>query len=174
MASIKMPNRAKGAIKVAANMTAEQKRDRARKDSHRISHESGDQEAGREPPSCRRPEPGLQPGIGGFLLPLEVAGQKPAGHEQPPDQVPERELEKGEVAPGADAGNRDNREGGGFGGDNGEQHGPCRQIAGAKKIVPRRALGAGNPQPHAQGENEIDDDDGEIDAGNVWAPVNGR
>ena len=101
------------------------------------------------------PKRDSEPGVGRLLLAAEVSGQEPDRHADPSDQVPEGELEKGEIATRADAGHRDDGERGGFGGDDGEEDGPGRQIASAEEVIGSASLAASNPEAQAQGESEV-------------------
>jgi hypothetical protein len=106
----------------------------------------------------------LQPCVRRFLLAAEIAGKQPQGHADAADQVADRELEEGEVAAGADAGNGDDRERGGLGGDDGEQDRPGGEIPRAEEVVGGAALVAGDPEPYTERKDEVEADDDDVEA----------
>ena len=105
----------------------------------------------------------LQPGVGRLLLAPEVSGEQPGRDADPADQVPEGELEKGEVAPRADARDGDDRERGGLGRDDREQDGPGGEIARAEEVVGRAPLMPGDPQPDTERKDEVQADDDDVE-----------
>ena len=142
----------------------QRERDGAGEDPDGVAQEAGDQEDERGEPPGADAEARLEPGVGGLLLAPEVAGEEPARHADAADEVAEGELEKRQVAAGADARDGDDRERRGLGGDDGEQDGPGRQVARAEEVVGRAALVARDPEADAQREDEVQHDDGEVES----------
>ena len=134
----------------------------AGKDPDGVAQEAGDQKDGRGEPPGTYSEAGLEPGVRRLLIAPEVSRQEPDGHADASDQIAEGELEEGEVAARADAGHRDHGERRGFGGDDGEENGPGGQVSRAEEVVGGAPLAAGYPEPEAQGEDEVQDDDDEV------------
>ena len=93
-----------------------------------------------------------------------------ARHGQASEQIAERELQKGEVAPRGDRRHRDDREGRGLGRDDRKQDGPSRKVAGAEEVISCGLLVSRYPEPDAERQGEVHDDDAEIEGvqGSAW------
>ncbi len=112
--------------------------------------------------------------VGGEELSAEVAGEEKQNDENAAYQIPDDELNEGEISAVGDGGRADDGERGGFGGDDGERESPPGSGAAAEEVVERDGVAivfvSGDvffcaAKAHAErgdGE-EITDNDGEVE-----------
>ena len=122
------------------------------------------QEDGRREFPQGRSKPFAEEIVRGLEIPLIVRGDEDDAHQQSADEVAERKLEKMHVAGIGETGNADKREGAGFTCDDRKADRPPRHFFAAKEIVARAFLFAGNPRPNDRDTDEVDTDDGIVQA----------
>ena len=118
-------------------------------------------DGGRQPPGAYA-EARFQSGVGGLLVAPEVARKQPSGDTDAADQVTECQLKKGQISSCPDPWDGDHGESRCLGRDDGKENGPGWKIARAEEVVRRAPLMSSDPEPDAQGEGEIQDDDDEV------------
>src|SRR2546422_1043657 len=72
-------------------------------DPDTVGERARHQEHARGGPARGRSEAPLQPPVGGILSPPEITREQERRDADPPDQVTQRQLQEGEVAPGPTA-----------------------------------------------------------------------
>ena len=140
----------------------ERQRNGAGENPNRVSQEASYQEYGGCEPAGAHAETRFQPGVGSLLLSPEIPRQEPDGYSDASDQISEGELQKGQIATGANARYRDDGQCRCFGCDDREQNCPGGEIAGAEEVVGSALLTACDPEAEPQGEDEVDDDNSEV------------
>src|SRR5262249_43350148 len=107
--------------------------------------------------------PVLEPLVRGVLGPLEIAGEEQGRDADAPDEIAEADLKKREVAARRDAGNRNDRQGRGLGGDDRKHQGPPREPAVSQEVVGGVPLPAREGQPEDDDGGAVDRDDGDVE-----------
>ena len=138
----------------------DRQRNRRGEDPDAIGQRAGHEEHGGRRAPRRGPEAALEPLVGGVLGALEVAREQQGGDADPSHQIPERDLEKREVAARGDPRDGDHRDGGRFRRDHRQHQRPPGQAAVAQEVVAGVALPPGEHQPGHQHGGAIQDDDG--------------
>ena len=102
--------------------------------------------------------------VGGEHLAGEVARQEERCHDNAAEHVADNDLEEAEVAREGDAGDGDDREGRGLGGDYRKRDGPPRDGVVGEKVALERAIRCGGSARFAKAKaeerdaDEVDDD----------------
>src|SRR5581483_5808512 len=94
--------------------------------------------------------------------------------DYPADEIPEDDLQKGEVGVVSEAGDADDRQGAGLGSDDGESDRPPRDVAIGEKVVFQGFLAFAKAQPEQGDTRQINSDDREIDMVETHARLPGR
>ena len=128
-----------------------------------VAERAGHEEEERRRRPGRPAEPILQQLIGGEDLPAEVGRQEDRGDDDPPEQIPEGQLQEPEITAVGHAGDAQERDDARLGRHDRDHHGPGRDVALAQEIALQPLRPRAQPGPQRGAPGDVDGDHGEVD-----------
>src|SRR5256885_1528484 len=102
--------------------------------------------------------------VGGEEISAKVMRQQDEGNDETSNNVPHNHLKEGEIRVVGEAGDTDDSQRAGFGGDDGDRNRPPRDVTSSKEVVAKGALSFAEAQAKQSDADEVNGNDREVEA----------